>query len=151
MALSDLKSLVEKFDLGRIAELAKKVDLVKVVGLLSQLEPSDLAHLASQVRAKKRMQALPEPHGDFYDFGSLLVPEDHALKLRVRKFMRESVAPIVNDYWLRGEFPMQLVKPFAELDLAGLTFKGYGFPGRSCVLEGLIAEESARVDVSMST
>lgn len=151
MALSDLKSLVEKIDLARIGEIAKKVDLAKVVGLLAQLEPSDLAHLASQVRSRHRKTPLPAPHGDFYDFGSLLSPEDHALKLRVRKFMRESVAPIVNDFWLRGEFPMHLVKPFAELGIAGLTFEGYGFSKRSCVLEGLIAEEIARVDVSMST
>lgn len=148
---SDLKSLVENLDLKRIGELAKKVDLVKVVGLLTQLEPMDLAHLASQVRAKHRTKPLPEAHGDFYDFGSLLTPEDRALKLRVRKFMNDSIAPIVNDFWLRGEFPKQVIPGFAELGLAGLTFKGYGFPAKSCVLEGLIAEEIARVDVSMST
>ena len=128
---SDLKSLVEGLDLKRIAELAKKVDLVKVIGLLSQLEPSDLAHLATQVRAKQRKSPLPEAHGDFYDFGTLLPAEDQALKLRVRKFMHDEVAPIVNDYWLRGEFPKQIIPGFAELGLAGLTFKGHGFPGKS--------------------
>jgi glutaryl-CoA dehydrogenase len=148
---SDLKALAQNLDLKRIGELAKKVDLVKVIGLLTQLEPSDLAHLATQVRAKQRKKPLPEANGDFYDFGSLLPPEDHALRLRVRKFMSEQIAPIVNDYWLRGEFPKQVIPGFAELGLAGLTFQGYGFPGRSCVLEGLIAEEIARVDVSMST
>lgn len=148
---AELKSLADKLDFAKIAELAKKVDLVKVVGLLTQLEPSDLAHLATQVRAKQRKRPLPAPDGDFYDFGSQLAPEDHALKLRVREFMRTEAAPLVNDYWLRGEFPMQLVPRIAELDIAGLTFKGYGFGGRSCVLEGLIAEEIARVDVSMST
>ena len=65
--------------------------------------------------------------------------------------MRREIAPIVNDCWLRGDFPMQVIPRLAELGVAGLTFKGYGFPGRSCVLDGLIAEEIARVDVSMST
>lgn len=148
---SDLKALVEKLDLKRIGELAKKVDLVKVIGLLTELEPMDLAHLASQVRAKHRKKPLPVAHGDFYDFESLLPPEDLAIRLRVRKFMREEISPIVNDYWLRGEFPKQVIPQFAELGIAGITFKGYGFPGASCVLEGLIAEEIARVDVSMST
>ena len=46
---------------------------------------------------------------------------------------------------------MHVIPGLAALDIAGLTFKGYGFPGRSCVLEGLVAEEIARVDVSIST
>ena len=39
---SDLKSLVDKFDLKRIRELAKKVDLVKIVGLLTQADSEAL-------------------------------------------------------------------------------------------------------------
>jgi glutaryl-CoA dehydrogenase len=149
--LADLKSLVERVDLKRIAAIAKHVDLPKLIGIFSQLEPEDLAHLASQVRARHNKKPLPEPHGDFYGLGELLQPDELAIKLRVREFMRREIAPIVNQFWLRGEFPKQVIPGFAALDIAGLTFKGYGFPGRSCVLEGLVAEEIARVDVSMST
>jgi glutaryl-CoA dehydrogenase len=152
--LADLKALVERIDLKRVAAIAKRVDLAKLVAIFAELEPEDLAHLASQVRAKHARQRgapLPEAHGDFYGFGDLLPPEELAIKLRVREFMRREIAPIVNQYWLRGEFPKQVIPGFAALDIAGLTFKGLGFPGRSCVLEGLVAEEIARVDVSMST
>jgi glutaryl-CoA dehydrogenase len=122
-----------------------------LIGIFAELEPEDLAHLASQVRARHSKKALPEAHGDFYGLGEVLSPDELAIKLRVRDFMRREIAPIVNEYWLRGEFPMKVVPGFAALGIAGLTFKGYGFPGRSCILEGLIAEEIARVDVSMST
>jgi glutaryl-CoA dehydrogenase len=150
-AWMELRSLAEHFDWKRIGQLAKRVDLARLVGVLVQLEPEDLAHLASQVRAKHRTEPLPEAHGDFYGFGQLLGPEDLALKLRVRDAMARHVAPIVNDHWLRGEFPFGVIPALAELDIAGLTFNGYGFRGKSCVLEGLIAEEIARVDVSIST
>jgi glutaryl-CoA dehydrogenase len=149
--LTELKALADRIDWRRIAQLAKRVDLGKLIGVLAELEPEDLAHLASQVRAKHGKTPLPEARGDFYDLGELLPPEDLEIKQRVRAFMRREIAPIVNDCWLRGVFPMQVIPGLAGLGVAGLTFKGYGFPGRSCVLDGLIAEEIARVDVSMST
>src|SRR4029077_13968699 len=119
----------------------KRVDLGKLIGVLAELEPEDLTHLASQVRAKHRKTPLPEARGDFYDLGELLPPEDLEIKQRVRAFMRREIAPLVNDCWLRGVFPMQVIPGLADLGAAGLTFKGYGFPGRSCVLDRLIAEE----------
>jgi glutaryl-CoA dehydrogenase len=149
--LSELKSLVEHLDLKRIATLARRVDLGGLVRLLSDLEPEDLAHLASQVKAKHRKTPLPAVNGDFYSLRGMLSPDEDAILLRVREFMQREVAPIVNDHWLRGEFPHSIVSRFAELDIAGMTFKGHGFPGRSSVLEGFVAEEIARVDVSMST
>jgi glutaryl-CoA dehydrogenase len=150
-ALTELKALADRIDWKRIGQLAKRVDLGKLIGVLAELEPEDLTHLASQVRAKHGKTPLPEARGDFYDLGELLPPEDLEIKQRVRAFMRREIAPIVNDCWLRGVFPVQVIPGLAGLGVAGLTFKGYGFPGRSCVLDGLIAEEIARVDVSMST
>ncbi len=149
--LAELKALAERIDLKRIAALARRVDLAKLVAIFAELEPEDLAHLASQVRAKHHKGPLPAAHGDFYGFGEMLPPEELAIKLRVREFVQREIAPLVNDWWLRGEFPMHIIPGIAALDVAGLTFKGYGFPGRSCVLEGLVAEEIARVDVSIST
>ena len=100
---TDLKKLVEQLDLKRIAHLAHEVDLVKAIGLLSQLEPEDLAHLASTLKARHgKPESLPKPHGDFYEFGGTLSKDDQALRMRVRKFMHEEVAPIANEYWLKG-------------------------------------------------
>jgi glutaryl-CoA dehydrogenase len=149
--LADLKSLVENLDLKRIATLARHVDLGKLLRLLSELEPDDLVHLASQARTKHSKRPLPAVDGDFYGLRSTLLPEEDAILRRVREFMEREVAPIANDFWLRSEFPHHLIPKLAALDIAGMAFKGYGFPGRSCVLEGFVAEEIARVDVSMST
>jgi glutaryl-CoA dehydrogenase len=149
--LVELRSIVENLDLKRIATLARHVDLGKLLRLLSQLEAADLAHLASQVKSKHRTTPLPEINGDFYGLRRKLTPEDDAVLVRVSEFMQSEVAPIVNDYWLKGEFPHQVIPKLAELGIAGMTLKGYGLPGRSCLLEGFVAQEIARVDVSMST
>ena len=151
MSMGDWKKLLDQIDLGRISTLAKKVNLPKLIGIFSQLEPADLAHLASLVRAKHRKTPLPVADGDFYDIGAHLTDEERAIRARVREFMQAEVEPIANDCWLRGEFPLQIIPKLAALDLAGMTFTSDGFPARRNVLEGVIAQEIARVDVSIST
>jgi glutaryl-CoA dehydrogenase len=83
---------------------------------------------------------------DFYDVRELVSDEDRALLDRVRAFMEERVAPVINRYWTRAEFPFELVEPWAELGVAGLPYEG-----RSFVLDGLVAMETARVDSSWAT
>tara|TARA_R100000406_G_C3096098_1_gene120737 strand:- start:214 stop:1242 length:1029 start_codon:yes stop_codon:yes gene_type:complete len=46
---------------------------------------------------------------------------------------------------------MHIIPKMAELDIAGLTYQGYGCPGHSALLEGFIAMEMARIDTSIST
>jgi glutaryl-CoA dehydrogenase len=65
--------------------------------------------------------------------------------------MEERVAPVINRYWTRAEFPFELVEPWAELGLGGLPYEGYGCPGASFLLDGLAAMETARVDPSFAT
>jgi glutaryl-CoA dehydrogenase len=88
---------------------------------------------------------------DFYELRTLLSDEEHALVDRVREFMEERVAPIINRCWTRAEFPFELVGPWAELGLGGLAYEGYGCPGASFLLEGLATMEIARVDSSWAT
>jgi glutaryl-CoA dehydrogenase len=88
---------------------------------------------------------------DFYELYELLPDADRALLGQVRAFMEERVAPIINRYWTRAEFPFELVAPWAELGLGGLPYQGYGCPGASYLLEGLAALEMARVDCSFAT
>jgi glutaryl-CoA dehydrogenase len=149
--LADLRDTLEQIDLGRLLALARRIDVSKLLKTLAALDAGDVARLLAATSAKRKGRPLPAPNGDFYDVASLLSPEENAIRLRVRDFMEREVAPIANECWLKGEFPHQLVPKLAALDIAGLTFKGYGFPGRSCVLEGMIAEEIARIDVSTST
>jgi glutaryl-CoA dehydrogenase len=80
-----------------------------------------------------------------------LSQEDQELLRRVRSFMETEVTPIINQYWTREEFPHQLIPGLAALGIAGLAYQGYGCPGKSSVLDGMVAMEMARVDSSIAT
>jgi alkylation response protein AidB-like acyl-CoA dehydrogenase len=88
---------------------------------------------------------------DFYDLEALLDDDDRALLHRVRAFMDEQVEPVINDYWTRGKFPLELIPGLAELGIAGNPYTGYGCPGRSSLTDGMIAMELSRGDPSMAT
>jgi len=96
-------------------------------------------------------KALPKVDGDFYHISATMSEDDQALLHRVRTFMETEVAPIINEYWIREEFPHQIVPGLAALGIAGQAYRGYSCPGKSAVLDGLVAVEMARVDSSIST
>src|SRR6478672_12625178 len=88
---------------------------------------------------------------DFYDLEALLSEDDRALLHRVRAFMDEQVEPVINEWWTRGKFPMDLIPGLAELGIAGTQYSGYGCPGRSPLTDGMISMELSRGDPSIST
>jgi glutaryl-CoA dehydrogenase len=88
---------------------------------------------------------------DFYDLERLLDDDDRALLQRVRGFMEKQVQPIINRYWTRAKFPHELLPGLAELGIAGLPYRGYGCPGKSPLLDGMVAMELARTDPSIAT
>jgi glutaryl-CoA dehydrogenase len=88
---------------------------------------------------------------DFYDLEALLDDDDRALLHRVRTFMDEQVEPVINEWWTRGKFPMDLIPGLAELGIAGTQYSGYGCPGRSPLTDGMISMELSRGDPSIST
>ncbi|HYH25800.1 MAG TPA: acyl-CoA dehydrogenase family protein [Blastococcus sp.] len=88
---------------------------------------------------------------DFYDLEALLDEDDRALLHRVRAFMDEQVEPIINEYWTRARFPRQLIPAMAELGIAGTPYQGYGCPGRSTLIDGMIAMELSKGDPSIAT
>jgi glutaryl-CoA dehydrogenase len=96
-------------------------------------------------------KTLPQANGDFYAILATVSEEDQALLHRVRAFLEAEVAPIINHYWTREEFPHQIIPGLAELHIAGLAYHGYGCPGKSTVLDGLLAMELAHVDSSIAT
>ena len=89
--------------------------------------------------------------GDFYGFEELLSDEERATLLRVREFLRTEVAPVANDFWARAEFPTELVKGYAELGIAGLSYPEEDGPKPSSLLSGFLALEMAHTDPSMAT
>jgi glutaryl-CoA dehydrogenase len=89
--------------------------------------------------------------GDFYKMRETLPVEDQALLAELRTFLETRVAPEINTYWIRAEFPHHLVPEIARFGIVGASYKGYGFRGRSPILDGFIALELARIDSSIAT
>lgn len=143
--------LFKSIDFEQLNKLSKKVDLQKVMDGFSKLDDKQLKGLMKMMDGGKKEKALPEINADFYELHLRLSEEDRALQLKVRAFMEREIAPIVNNYWLHDEFPYEIIPKFAELNVCGLTYEGYGCPGKSFLMEGIIAMEMGRVDASIAT
>ncbi len=70
---------------------------------------------------------------------------------RVRAFMESEVTPIINHYWTREEFPYQLIPGLAALGIVGTSYHGYGCPGKTSLLDGVLMMELAAGDSSIAT
>ena len=143
--------ILQNLDFVKLGQLAEKVDLNKMVGLVSSMKEDDLKKLLKFLEGGKKKHEFPEVDTDFYDLHQLLTPEERDTQIQVRQFMQKEIKPIVNSFWLKDEFPHQIIPEMAKLNICGLTFEGYGCPGRSSLLEGFLAMEMARVDCSVST
>ena len=108
---------------------------------------------ASPATAKgaKPRKPLPAPNSDFYYLYETLPAEELAIVKRVREFMETKVEPVITDYWVRDEFPFELLPAVKELGIGGVAMKGYGCAGGSLALLGFIQMEIARIDPSFST
>jgi glutaryl-CoA dehydrogenase len=87
-------------------------------------------------------------HGvDFYDTESLLTEEERAVRDTVRRWVEDSVMPIIGEYYLEGKFPTQLIPEMAELGMLGANLPAeYGCAELSNVAYGLIMQELERGD-----
>ena len=88
---------------------------------------------------------------DFFSYERLLTDDERHLLRAVRKFMTTDVAPVILEHWSRATFPSEVVPGMRELGIAGLPYHGNGCPGRSYLLDGMIAMELARTDCSIAT
>src|SRR5258705_13784806 len=99
----------------------------------------------------KQPKPLPAPNSDFYYLYETLPAEELAIVKRVREFVETKVAPVITDYWVKDQFPFDLLLAVKELGIGGVAMKGYGCAGGSLALLGFIQMEVARVDPSFST
>ena len=84
---------------------------------------------------------------DFYDVGSLLSEEERAVQGTVRQWVDDRLTPVINQHYLEGKFPLQLVKEMAELGFFGANLpEEYGCAGLNNVAYGLIMQELERGD-----
>ncbi|MDQ3393489.1 MAG: acyl-CoA dehydrogenase family protein [Bacteroidota bacterium] len=151
MSIRSIFQLIRKLDFGKIQKLASKIDLQQAMAALDKMDEKQLGRLLKVLGGEQQSRTLPPIEGDFYQLEKNLPDEDRAIQLKLREFMDQEIAPIINKFWLHDEFPYDIIPKMAELNICGLTYKGYGCPGKSFVLEGFLAMEMARVDTSIST
>ena len=90
-------------------------------------------------------------HSDVYNYASELTDAERSAILRLREFLQEHVAPVVDDYWERGEFPTHLIDGIANLKLLDpVELRNAGERPRP-LFEGFRLFEIARVDASIAT
>ncbi len=145
--------LLKEVDLDQLAAINQKIDLSKAMKSLGELDERQLKGLMKLLhsKSKKGQHKLPPINADFYDMSAKLTEEERALQLKVRHFMEEEIRPLVNKSWFFAEFPMEVIQKFKKLNLAGITYEGYGCPHLSNVMEGILTQEMARVDASITT
>jgi glutaryl-CoA dehydrogenase len=151
-SLKNAYNLFKHVDFDKLEALSKKVDLPKMVETISNLDDKQIQGMMKMMGGSGKKRELPPIEGDFYHLGDeALNDEDRELQLKVRAFLEKEVKPIVNHYWNKAEFPFEIIPKLAELNICGLTYKGYGCPGKSNLMEGILAMEMARIDTSIST
>jgi glutaryl-CoA dehydrogenase len=89
--------------------------------------------------------------GDFYAYEELLSDSERKTIGRLREFLRSEVAPIVDDYWARAEFPFELVDRLADLGLTKWADPDSPESKPSSLLRGVTAMELAHADASVAT
>tara|TARA_R110002049_G_scaffold308754_1_gene513864 strand:- start:1541 stop:2902 length:1362 start_codon:yes stop_codon:yes gene_type:complete len=151
--IKQITHLMKQIDFNELGKISEKIDLPKIMKSVGELDDTQLKGLMKLLteKAKKGQRKLPPIDGDFYDYDLKLTQEHRAIQMKVRNFMETEVEPIANHYWNKAEFPMEIIPKLAALNICGVAYEGYGCPELPFVMEGIIAEEIARVDVSVST
>jgi glutaryl-CoA dehydrogenase len=145
-------ALLKAESLGK-KDLKALSDIPEILSYLKGLDGEDMLLLIDHAhKIKKRKNPIVKPiDSDFYNCRDMLNEEEKALLTKVQAGLRLEIAPIVDEAWMKGEFPKQVIDTLKKLDVCGLTYRGYGGKGKSYLLEGMLAEEIARVDVSTCT
>ncbi len=83
---------------------------------------------------------------DFLRLDELLTDEEKLVRDTVRSFVDDNVIPIIEDHYMAGTFPGELVPQMGELGFLGANLEGYGCAGLNNVAYGLIMQELERGD-----
>ncbi|MEJ5144979.1 MULTISPECIES: acyl-CoA dehydrogenase family protein [Sphingobacterium] len=149
--MKNILDLLKAVDLEQLQKISQKIDLGQVLNAVSKMDDNQLKSAMKLLTATSKKKELPPINGDFYHIEEKLSTADKITQLKVRDFMEKEISPIVNNYWLRDEFPFEIIEKFAALNICGYTYDGYGCAGGSSLMEGVIAAEIARVDASIAT
>ncbi|MET4590917.1 acyl-CoA dehydrogenase family protein [Arthrobacter sp. 754] len=98
----------------------------------------------AEAAAGPRLEDLPT--ADFFEFESLLSPQERTKLAELRGFLATEIAPYAADWWNKAEFPAHLLPKLAALELSTPAQRGY-----SNLFAGLVIAEMTRVDTSIAT
>ncbi len=152
----DLTHLLAQLDLTKLSALASKIDLPGLLGAAARMDDKQLRQLtqalglgAAPEATAPKTRPLPVPDGDFFGLLGTLTQEQRGVAAQVQSFMHNDVAPIMNEYWNRDEFPRQIIGALRPLDLLRRVWNEDGTrKSDATVMEGLITLEACKVDVS---
>lgn len=88
---------------------------------------------------------------DFYGFETLLPSHQQEALASLRAYMEGSVAPIIDGYWERAEFPHELLPGLHEHPIFGMQWDETKSFDNSALYRGWVAFEMARVDANIAT
>lgn len=88
---------------------------------------------------------------DFYGFESKLAEHEKEALAALRAYLEREVAPVVDEYWERAEFPRELLPGLHEHPIFGMQWDETKRFENSAVYRGWVAFELCRVDAGMST
>ena len=77
---------------------------------------------------------------DFYNLDALLSDEEKMVRDTVRAWVSERVIPIIEDHYLAGTFPTELIREMGEMGFLGANIQGSDCPGLNNVCYGLICQ-----------
>ena len=83
---------------------------------------------------------------DFYNLDQHLTEEELMVRDLVRDWVDEEVLPIIEDFYTKGTFPLELIPKIGEMGLFGCNLGGYECAGLSNVAYGVICQELERGD-----
>jgi glutaryl-CoA dehydrogenase len=86
---------------------------------------------------------------DYYGTNALLSVEERNVRDTVRRWVEERYLPNIGAYFDAGAFDLGLVPQLAELGLLGIKIEGYGCPGMSDFVYGLVCQELERGDSAL--
>ncbi len=83
---------------------------------------------------------------DFYRIDDLLTEEQRLIRQTVRDFVDEQFMPNIEEHFMAGTFPKEVIPGLGELGLLGANLEGYGCAGLDSISYGLIMQELERGD-----
>jgi glutaryl-CoA dehydrogenase len=86
---------------------------------------------------------------DFYNLEQHLTEEERMVRDTVRDWTEENVLPVIEEHYMAGTFPMDLVPQIGKMGLFGCNLEGYDCAGLSNVAYGLVCQELERGDSAL--